>query len=98
MPKLEQPMRLETFIEMNDDGDLDIVVFMGQDDPILERVISFSALLEEFTDHAVFEWGVKHSGEDLYDDENWRAFHADRGHILDKLRDIIDKYDKRKEK
>jgi hypothetical protein len=98
MPKLEQPMRLETFIEMNDDGDLDVVVFMGQDDPILERVISFSTLLEEFTDHAVFEWGVKHSGEDLYEDESWKTFIQDRGFILDKLRELLDKYDKRKEK
>lgn len=98
MPKLEQQMRLETYVEMNDDGDLDVVVFMGQDDPILERVISFSTLLEEFTDHAVFEWGVKYSGEDLYEDKDWISFHQDRGIILDKMRDLIDKYDKRKEK
>ena len=54
MPKLEQPMRLETYVDINDDGDLDVLVFMGQDNPILERVISFDKLLEEFTDHAVF--------------------------------------------
>ena len=56
MPKLEQPMRLETYVDINDDGDLDVLVFMGQDNPILERVISFDKLLEEFTDHAVFEY------------------------------------------
>ena len=98
MPKLEQPMRLETYVDINDDGDLDVVVFMGQDNPILERVISFSSLLEEYTDHAVFEWGVKHSGEDLYEDQSWKTFIQDRGYILDKMRDLIDKYDKRKEK
>ena len=98
MPKLEQPMRLETYVDINDDGDLDVLVFMGQDNPILERVISFDKLLEEFTDHAVFEWGVKNIGEDLYEEESWKAFHEDRGFILDKLRELIDKYDKRKEK
>ena len=98
MPKLEQPMRLETYVDINDDGDLDVLVFMGQDNPILERVISFNKLLEEFTDHAVFEWGVKNLDENLYEDESWKAFHQDRGIILDKMRDLIDKYDKRKEK
>lgn len=98
MPKLEQKIQLETYVDINDDGDLDVVVFMGQDDPILERVISFDKLLEEYTDHAIFEWGVKNLDENLYEDESWKAFHQDRGIILDKLRELIDKYDKRKEK
>ena len=98
MPKLEQTLMLETYVDINEDGDIDVVVFMGQDNPILERVISFDKLLEEYTDHAVFELGVKEFGKQLYDEESWKAFHVDRGYTLDKLRDLIDKYDKRKEK
>ena len=96
MPKVEVHTKIEAYVDMNDNGDLDLLVFFGDNDAIIEKTISFDSLLAEFLDHEVFEWGLKAYGKSVWEEEDWKTFHNDRGEILDRLRDTIDKYDKRK--
>jgi hypothetical protein len=96
MPKVEVHTKVEAYVDMNDNGDLDVLVYLGDNDAILEKVIPFESLMEEFLDHQVFEYGLKTYGKGLFDEEEWKTFHEARGEVLDRLRGLIDKYDKRK--